>query len=50
MNVTRLRLANFKRFSDLTVDLSSCAANFKRLRTNDGITRSSLVVLPRGTR
>ena len=25
MNVTRLRLANFKRFTDLTIDLSSCA-------------------------
>ena len=24
MNVTRLRLANFKRFTDLTIDLSSC--------------------------
>ncbi|MCY4638266.1 MAG: AAA family ATPase [Acidobacteria bacterium] len=25
MNVTRLRLENFKRFTDLTIDLSSCA-------------------------
>ena len=25
MNVTRLRLANFKRFTDLTIDLSPCA-------------------------
>ena len=25
MNVTRLRLANFKRFTDLTIDLTSCA-------------------------
>ncbi len=25
MNVARLRLANFKRFTDLTIDLSSCA-------------------------
>ena len=25
MNVTRLHLANFKRFTDLTIDLSSCA-------------------------
>ena len=25
MNVTRLRLSNFKRFTDLTIDLSSCA-------------------------
>ena len=25
MNVTRLHLANFKRFTDLTIDLTSCA-------------------------
>ena len=29
MNVTRLRLANFKRFTDLTIDLTSCAGTPK---------------------
>ena len=46
MNVTRLRLANFKRFTDLTIDLSLCAGAPKLVLLIGGPPRTTIPPRP----